>query len=155
MSRFVLILRSPQLKDLYRFWVGLCVGENPPTSGDLDPADLQPWLDNLVVLDVTIDGEDFIYAYYGQSFAAAFGASTVGKSVSELPVQHADVLKAEYEGVLRERMPVARIHSADFDGEQQTWERLVLPLFDDEGEVEKLLVAAYQLTESPNPAQKR
>lgn len=145
MNRLVLILRHPQLKDLYRFWLDLCEGERLPMAADLDPADLRPWIDNLVVLDVSVDGDDFIYAYYGRSFSNAFGADTVGKSVSLLPEEQAEILKAEYDHVVRERLPAARVYTADFDGDTQTWERLVLPLFDGDGEVEKLLVCAYRL----------
>ena len=44
-----------------------------------------------------------------------------------------------------DRLPVSRVYTAMFDGEQQTWERLVLPFFDLDGEVSKLLVAAYRV----------
>jgi len=145
MSRLVLILRHPQLKDLYQFWLSLCEGETLPMGADLDPADLRPWIDNLVVLDVSIDGNDFTYAYYGRSFSNAFNADKIGKSIDDLPGDQAEMLKAEYDRVVRERLPTTRVYTADFDGEMQTWERLVLPLFDGRGEVEKLLVSAYQL----------
>jgi hypothetical protein len=145
MSRLVLILRHPQLKDLYHHWLRQCADEKMPMAADLDPADLRPWLDNLVVLDVTVDGSDFVYAYYGRSFANAFQSDTVGKSITNLPKEQADVLRAEYDRVVQERLPAARVYTGDFGGEQQTWERLVLPLFDGNGEVEKLLVSAYRL----------
>ncbi|MFA7431051.1 MAG: PAS domain-containing protein [Rhodospirillaceae bacterium] len=145
MSRLVLILRQPQLKDLYQFWLGLCQDERLPMAADLDPADLRPWIDNLVVLDVSVDGGDFVYAYYGRSFSNAFGADTVGKPVSNLPPEQAATLKAEYDRVVKDHLPQARVYTAEFDGEEQTWERLVLPLFDRSGDVEKLLVCAYRL----------
>lgn len=145
MSRLVLILRHPQLKDLYQFWLGLCEGERLPMAADLDPADLRPWIDNLVVLDVSREGDDFIYAYYGRSFSNAFGADTVGKPISNLPAEQAATLKAEYDRVVKDHLPQARVYTADFDGETQTWERLVLPLFDRDGAVEKLLVCAFRL----------
>lgn len=145
MSRLVLILRHPQLKDLYHFWLRQCEGERLPMAADLDPTELRPWLDNLVVLDVTVDGGDFVYAYYGRSFSNAFRSDTVGKSITDLPKNQADVLRTEYDRVVRERLPAARVYSAEFDGDQQSWERLVLPLFDSRGEVEKLLVSAYRL----------
>ncbi|KJS36324.1 MAG: hypothetical protein VR70_14070 [Rhodospirillaceae bacterium BRH_c57] len=145
MSRLVLILRHPQLKDLYQFWLGLCRNERLPMAADLDPAHLRPWIDNLVVLDVSVDGDDFIYAYYGRSFSNAFGADTVGKPISNLPTEQAATLKAEYDRVVKDHLPQARVYTADFDGDTQTWERLVLPLFDRIGDVEKLLVCAYRL----------
>lgn len=148
MSRLVLILRHPQLKDLYQFWLGLCDGEQLPVAADLDPAELRPWIDNLVVLDVAVDGTDFTYAYYGRSFSNAFHADTVGKSIESLPSEQATILKNEYDRVIKERIPAARVYTADFGGDVQTWERLVLPLFDGRGDVEKLLVCAYRLNGS-------
>jgi hypothetical protein len=145
MSRLVLILRHPQLKDLYQFWLSLCEDETLPMAADLDPADLRPWIDNLVVLDVSVDGNAFTYAYYGRSFSNAFNADKIGQSIDDLPGDQAGLLKAEYDRVVRERLPTTRVYTADFDGQTQTWERLVLPLFDSQGEVEKLLVSAYQL----------
>ncbi len=148
MSRLVLILRHPQLKDLYHAWLKQCDNEQLPMAADLDPTALRPWLDNLVVIDVAVDGDNFVYAYYGRSFHNAFHADTVGKSIADLPKIQADLLRTEYDRVVRERLPAARVYTADFEGVQQTWERLVLPLFDSAGEVEKLLVSAYRLAQS-------
>jgi hypothetical protein len=46
---------------------------------------------------------------------------------------------------VRDHIPASRVYTADFDGLTQTWERLVLPLFNLDGAVDKLLVAAYEL----------
>lgn len=45
----------------------------------------------------------------------------------------------------RDRIPTSRVYTADFAEGRQTWERLVLPFFDPQGDVVKLLVAAYRL----------
>ena len=55
------------------------------------------------------------------------------------------LLRREYEQVREERLPVSRTYTASFEDEEQTWERLVLPFFAPDGEVVKLLVAAYRL----------
>jgi len=52
--------------------------------------------------------------------------------------------------VRRERLPVARVHTADFDGRQRSWERLVLPMSSDGVTIDKLLVATYELTGNPS-----
>jgi hypothetical protein len=66
--------------------------------------------------------------------------------VAELPEPQRDILRQEYTRLVTERIPVSRVYTAAFDGVTRTWERLVLPLFAPTGEVEKLLVAAYELT---------
>ena len=70
---------------------------------------------------------------------AQYGASP------SLPEPQRDLLRKEYEQVRSERLPVSRTYTASFDGEEQTWERLVLPFFGPDGEVVKLLVADYRL----------
>lgn len=153
MTRLVLVLRHPKLKSLYDYWLGLCAHETPPMADDVDPVDLRPWMGNLVVIRVepgagTDDGTakpTYTYSFYSQFFAGKFGDDKAGQSVDMLPDGQRDIIRAEYDRVVRENIPVSRVYTADFDGLTQTWERLVLPLFNLGGEVDKLLVAAYEL----------
>ncbi len=146
MTTLVLALRHPKLKALHAFWLQQCAGAKLPMAADLQPADLRPWLDNLVVMEVG-EGDDFVYAYYSQAFAKAFGEDRVGQSIDDLPAEQAEILRAEYAQLQADRLPLSRVYTARFDDADRTWERLVLPLFAETGEVEKLLVAAYELTE--------
>ncbi|WP_299444430.1 PAS domain-containing protein [uncultured Rhodospira sp.] len=149
MSRLVLVLRHPDLKSLYDYWLGLCRDETPPMADDVDPADLRPWMGHLVVIKVDPGkgeaGASYTYSFYSQFFAGRFGDDKAGQSVDMLPDGPRDIIRAEYDRVVREHIPVSRVYTADFDGLTQTWERLVLPLFNLEGVVDKLLVAAYEL----------
>lgn len=142
-SNLALILRHPELKGLYRKWMALCGDGEFPFAADLDPAGLRPWLRHLVLIRV-VDG-DFVYGYYSPSYAEVFGEDRVGQSIDSLPEPQRALLRREYEQVHRDRLPVSRVYTASFDGEEQTWERLVLPFFAPGGEVAKLLVAAYRL----------
>ena len=56
------------------------------------------------------------------------------------------MLQPEYETVRRERLPVARVHTAVFGGRTRSFERLVLPMSSDGVSIDKLLVAAYEMT---------
>jgi hypothetical protein len=151
MSSLVLVLRHPKLKSLYDYWLGLCGHETPPMADDVDPADLRPWMGNLVVIKVEAAGDEaaatpaYTYSFYSQFFAGKFGDDKAGQSVDMLPDGPRDIIRAEYDRVMREHIPVSRVYTADFDGLTQTWERLVLPLFNLSGEVDKLLVAAFEL----------
>lgn len=148
MNELVLVLRHPELKALYGQWLTLCAGERLPMAVELEPADFRRWLPDLVVIDV-IRKSEFVYTYYGHAFTDAFGEDKVGRTVDELPERQRDVLRAEYDKVLATGLPSSRIYMADFEDGPQTWERLVLPFFTGEGEVEKLLVAAYRLSPAP------
>lgn len=149
MSTISLVLRHPQLKALYNFWVAQCDGGQLPMAEDIEPADLRPWIGNMVVMDVIPDedgenAEAYTYAYYSSGFASAFG-DKAGRSLDDLPDDQRALIKSEYDHVRRDRIPTSRVYTADFDDGRQTWERLVLPFFDPDGNVVKLLVAAYRL----------
>ncbi len=145
--RLSLTLRHPELRALYDRWLRHCAGETFPVAADIDPIGLRRWSSHLVLIDV-VEAGNFVYAYYSRSFTSTFGADKVGLSIDALPAEQARLLKTEYDHVCRERLPVSRTYTADFDGVVQTWERLVLPFFDPEGNVVKLLVAAYELVPS-------
>lgn len=139
-------LATPHLSGLLDFWLTKRVGDKPPISSSIAPADLRPWKDNIVIFEV-IGEDDFVYSYYGKELAAAFGHSRLGATLDELPEEQRAILRPEYASVLRERMPVARVYTADFGGTIRTWERLALPMSSDGDLIDKLLVAAYELTE--------
>ncbi len=148
MTQDTLTLRHPKLLSLYAHWLEQGGASGVPLAAALDAAALRPWLGNLVLMEIR-RGADFVYSYYGRSFSDAFGQDRMGQSIASLPEPQADVLRSEYETVRSSGRPVARSYSADFDGVQSTWERLVLPLSDDGETVTKLLVGAYRL-EPPN-----
>jgi hypothetical protein len=137
-------LHHPSLLSLHEYWLSQCAGGIPPSAADLKPAELRPWIGNLLIMDVT-RGDDFIYSYYGQTFADAFGEDRVGQSIASLPEAQRRLLQTEYEQVRLEGRPLARLYTAVFDGVPATWERLVLPLSSDGAGVDKLMVAAYEI----------
>jgi hypothetical protein len=139
-----LVLHHPELIALYHLWVDQCRNETLPASADVNPATLRRWLDNLVVVD-TLKPGGLRYSYYGDNLSAAFGTDMVGCSIEHLPEGQRSLLSAEYEHIRSERMPSARQYTAEFGHGLQTWERLSLPFFDPDGEVEKILVAAYRV----------
>lgn len=147
-------LATPSLSGLLDFWLTKCVNGQPPAPETISPVDLRPWKDNIVVFEV-IGDDAFVYSYYGKALAAAFGQSRLGATLDDLPPEQRAVLLPEYDTVRRERLPIARIHTADFGGRQRSWERLVLPMSSDGTTIDKLLVAAYEMPTAkviPHPA---
>jgi hypothetical protein len=140
------LLKHPKLQALLALW-NERVADGPssvPVPDQIDPMDMRPWIGNLVIMDV-IEGDNFIYAYYGTQFASAFGKDMLGKSVDLLPDEQRTLIQKEYETVRRNRLPLTRTYTASFEGKLETWERLVLPLSADGETVDKLMVAAYRL----------
>lgn len=138
------LLSTQPLRDLLSFWRARCSVEDIPLSAEVAPQDIRAWMPNIVIMQALSD-ERFVYAFYGRSFTRAFGESHLGQTLDQLPEAQRALLHDEYRRACRERRPVARIYTADFDGETQTWERLVLPLRSDGETVDKLLVAAYRM----------
>lgn len=137
-------LRHPELIALYDWWLAHGGSEEMPSAADLTPVMLRRWLDNLVVIDSLADGRPR-YAYYGANLSLAFGTDMVGRAIEELPEAQRRILEGEYQALRAERRPLARHYTADFGGSVQTWERLLLPFFDADGQVEKTLVAVYRV----------
>ncbi|MBP2313310.1 hypothetical protein [Azospirillum soli] len=145
-------LATSHLSGLLDFWLTKSVGGKPPVPSTIAPADLRPWKDNIVIFEV-IGEDDFVYSYYGKSLAAAFGRSRLGATLEDLPEEQRAILRPEYESVRREGLPVARTYTADFSGVRRSWERLVLPMSSDGEQIDKLLVAAYELPKCAPVAQ--
>ncbi|HYD31068.1 MAG TPA: PAS domain-containing protein [Azospirillaceae bacterium] len=146
-------IRHPELDSLYAFWHQNCPDGGIPMSSDMEPADLRRWLGHMLIMDVVavkIDDaapseKNFRYAYYGRSLAEAFGENRLGQTLERLPGNQRKILESEYELVRLSGEPMHRVYTADFDGVERTWERLVLPLTGDGESVDKILVAAYEL----------
>ncbi len=147
-------LKDPRLIALYGYWLGKCAGRLMPARADLLPEEMKPWLGNLMLIDVTPDG-DYVYRLYGTRFVEQFGVEMTGKTIKVLASAQADAIRSEYDMVRRARAPHARSYTASFDvflhgpidkvELVRTWERLVLPLARaQENVVEMLLIGAYQ-----------
>ena len=77
-----------------------------------------------------------------------FGADPTGCPVDneaegEGPAQ---ALCDDYDQVVQEHIPLARVCGGMSEDSDHAWERLVLPLFSGEGQVEKLLLSVYRLS---------
>ncbi len=137
-------LRHSELTALHQWWLDHGGSDGLTSAADIGPAMLRRWLDNLVVIDLPIGGQ-IRYSYYGRNLAAAFGTDMVGQSIDALPDAQREILAEEYEGIRNNPTPVSRRYTAYFGNSLQTWERLLLPFFDADGAVEKIIVAAYRL----------
>lgn len=149
MSRLVLVLRHPCLKDLYQFWLRLCDDETLPMADNLDSSAMRPWLDDLAVIDVARnEAGQLSYTYCGRGLLSVFGADPTGCPVDDEVTGEgpAQALCDDYDQVVREHIPLARVCGGMSEDSDHAWERLVLPLFSGEGQVEKLLLSVYRLS---------
>lgn len=139
-------LATPALNSLLDFWLSKCDGGTPPVSSSISPTELRPWKDNIVIFEIVGD-DDFVYSYYGKALEQAWGHSRLGHTLDALPDDQRRLVRGEYDTALRERLPIARLYTGDFDGTARAFERLVLPLSSDGTTVDKLMVCAYEIIE--------
>ena len=135
-------LTQEPLQFLLRHWNGLRAGSAAPNQQLIDPLDMADALGYLMILDAIDEGSDFRYRLYGSKIAARTGFDMTGKRVSELassPVM-AVFFGAAYRAVRVRREPLITVHSPPLEISAMKWTRLILPLLNTAGEVERLLV---------------
>jgi hypothetical protein len=148
------VVQHPMLQSLLAAW--RAAATPLPDRGFVDPVPLGPWLGHLLLIEPT-GGDQFRYRLYGTGFVSAFGRELTGHDLAELPQEQFELLQQDYVRTLEARVPMVRRHRARFpvpmpggarpSGDVlETWERLVLPIADEHGAIDLLLVAAYPLT---------
>jgi len=127
---------------LFRHWNHLRGHAAAPSQLLIDPLDLREALGHIMILDAIDDGADFRYRLYGSKIAARTGFDMTGKRVSELiksPTM-AEFFGAAYSAVRVRCEPLVTVHSPPPEISVMKWTRLILPLINDAGCVERLLV---------------
>lgn len=135
------LLQKP-LQFLLAHWLRLCGSDPAPKQQLIDPLDLRDALGHIMILDSIDDGTDFRYRLYGSKIAARTGFDMTGKRVSELtssPVM-AVFFGAAYRAVRARCEPLVTVHSPPPEISATKWTRLILPLANDAGGVERLIV---------------
>ena len=135
-------LPTPELRFLDAYWRGLAAPPEQPLARRVEPFDLKPALGHIMLLDLVEAGWDFRYRLYGSKIAAHAGFDMTGLLVSQLkssPVA-ARFYLAVYRAVLHAGAPILTRHRAPADQVSATWNRLILPLWGEDGAIVRLLV---------------
>lgn len=136
-------IRTEQIRFVLDHWTKLRGTDKAPLVSRLDPVALRPALGYVMLVDPVDGGRDFRYRLYGSLIASVSGTDLTGRLVSQ---HHAsahvvDFSFAGYLAVYRRCEPLytfRRPARAEFT---RSWERLVLPLVDERGQVGRFLVA--------------
>jgi hypothetical protein len=111
----------PLLFEVFEYWNAARAGEFAPNYTNIEIGNLPLKMIPLcAVLDVTPDGSDFIYRYWGTLAADALGKEMTGKSVHDLPSRElVETSFAGYQQVLEAKTalvsltPYARAYNLD------------------------------------------
>lgn len=153
----MLELKHPKLRSLLSYWHAKRGDRDVPTRTAIDPLEMSEWLGNVLLIDVTPDGE-FRYRLYGTGFVVEFGKEMTGRSIEDLPPDQQKLIRDEYRAACATGLPSARTYTAEFDiatlirrpsdgTKIATWERLVLPMSRAGDAIDMLMVGAYDLAE--------
>lgn len=146
-SRAPIVTWSPRPADAQNRLVrkfALAVEERALPGGTLpdDRFDFLEWTpfdDWLILLDVEDDGTTFRYSHFGTGIANIRGGSRVGETAASFGGHVAFFFQEVFRAVAAMGRPVQTIHDAPRAIFAGTWERWIVPLVDDAGEVRRIL----------------
>ncbi len=128
-------------------WSALAAGSRLPGYQQVDPVDLRPALGYVLLLDVLEGGQDFSYRLFGSTIGRVSGFDMTGKRLSEHPASAyvTEFSLAVGRAAVRRRAPVYTVRRPVGAQDTSLWERLVLPLVDEDGSLARLMVVSTPL----------
>jgi len=134
-------IEDTQLRHLFDYWVALTPAGGLPHYSKIDPIDLGAALGIIMLLEPIDGGADFSYRVYGSTIAQMFGTDLNRRRVSDHP--HRSMVQyflGNYRACLRRRETLFSRHSPPEVVNVSQWDRLILPFFDDDERIARLLV---------------
>lgn len=134
-------LITPSLGRLHAYWDERRGERKMPMRRDIDPLDLGFILGSLLLIDVLRDPLQFHIRVHGTEIVRHSGYELTGKKLSDLPVPefHSHAL-AHFRAVLDTKRPHRSLTDRYFDERSRRYEAVLLPLSDNDEDVERLLI---------------
>jgi hypothetical protein len=134
-------LPTQQLPFLLRHWMALRDRHGTVRPEHIDPLELRPALGYILLLDVLEDGADYRYRLYGSEVARIASFDMTGKRTSEVAMGSlaSDFYLAIYRAMLLRSEPVYSWHEMPMEITINSWDRIVLPLWDAEGRIARII----------------
>lgn len=139
-----LIVDHPLLQRLYQFWLERRGARTMPSRADIVPELIPDLLPHVYIVEVLLSPRRFRVRLAGSSVVTEFGEHITGCFIDELDLDElsAPILQ-DYERAAREGRPVAtRWNYTKRSGRHLAYERLLLPLSENEVDVTRLLCGA-------------
>ena len=139
-----------ELRALHRYWLGKCDGRNHPARVDIDPTEIPALLPHVMLVEVLDRGRKFRFRLVGT--AVARGKDPTGCFLHEAAPKglYGHHINALYTEATELALPYYThfTYSSSERGGPRSIYRLFLPLSDDGGQVNMMLVG--QIAESPS-----
>lgn len=131
-------------------WWNQARGNTFAASPDaVDPMELRSILGYLAVLDVLDGGENFRYRLYGSAIMNEPGKDLTGLLLSDIWTPLRSFFTITYRAVVHRKEPLYTQHEPHHSLKMQVWDRLILPLSNDQ-DVERLIVAIMPSKTKPS-----
>jgi hypothetical protein len=140
-------IHSQQLQRLDAYWRSKAGDGGLPARADIDPLELGFIIGNLILVEVASrEPLRFRIRLHGTNLARRAGYELTGKMLDELPITEFRTLASQsFTAVVTSGKPFHSSRDRILDGKRRRYETLMLPLFDDEGRVNLLLVGLIYL----------
>jgi hypothetical protein len=136
---------DPRLLNLLRLWQSKRAARMAPARAEFRPEDLQPWLGNIILLDVIEGGKDFRFRLFGSAVAREAGFDMTGKLLSEYPIKTTLPFLFEVQReVVRRACPALTEHNPAVPNVRRR-RRLLLPFSSDGKSIDMTLSANYAI----------
>jgi hypothetical protein len=140
----------PPLRALWTFWNARRASDGaPPPASVIDPTELRAALGNLVLLETTGDGLDYLYRLYGTTITAHAGTDWTGWTMGAMTLKTGGGLGIFYRALqtacAMTRKPAASQHNSPLWLSATSWRRLSVPFLDPAGNCTQFAVATVPI----------
>lgn len=138
-------IRTSLATTLLRYWENKRGDRTMPARRDIDPSDLVDLLPRLMLIDVEQDPRRYRFRLVGTELVTVYGRDYTNRYLDQLDVDdHFREIKKDYDAAVEDVRPVCNIFDYVMDrGKHRRFERLLLPLSEDQITVTMLLGGQY------------
>jgi len=142
----------PAHQCMYEFWLANRDGDDLPSFRCIDPLAFWPAVGYVHVIQPNDDFSDFRYRLFGSKVSEIGGLDMTGKWFSESPVASWQFYRRQLAACARLRTPIYSENNAAYQVSTLIkWCRLLLPMKDEAGRVNRILVPNVPVDRTSNP----
>ncbi|NIA67634.1 PAS domain-containing protein [Pelagibius litoralis] len=147
-------IRSEMIRCLYDYWSNLLAGRQAPARSDVDPRAMPRILPHLGLFDVENDPRRYRVRLMGTNVVEWYGCDVTGHYLDEIDLGlNPGTVFSILDHVVRSMTPAHMVSEyTKQDGRRIRCERIVLPLSDNQRQVNMLLGASVQLSVASDDA---
>ena len=136
---------------MYQFWLDNLDGEELPSYRAIDLLAFWPAVGFVHVVQPNDAGDDIMYRLFATGVSEIGGLDMTGKWFSESPVASWQFYRRQLAACSTLRMPIYSENNADYRiSTLIKWCRLLLPMVDDHGRVNRILIPNVPLDRRPD-----